>query len=523
MRTVDGTTLAALQEYLAGRLAKHATEPLNRQIYLQIRDAILHGPLSSGMALPSSRALAESLGLGRNTVLHAYGQLEAEGYIASRAGAGTFVADLDNAPPVGHQPAQTPHKAFQALSKRGETVLYNLPPTYEDASNAHLRTGLPDLSAFPWKQWQRILHKHQRACKPSDLGYMGRGGHPALKASIARYLSLSRGVNCTPDQILITHGMQQALLTIALTLADSGDQVWLEEPGYMGVRLAFLAAGLDVHPVPVDADGMQWSDALPSPRLIYVTPSHQYPTGAVMSLARRQALLAEATRRGAWIIEDDYDSEFRHSGRPIAALQGLDKTGRVIYLGTFSKMLFPALQLGYLVVPPDLAHSMRRLQARLMREGSYLEQAALADFIDEGHFGAHLRHMRVTYARRQGKLRQTLVRELGEHFTEQPAHFDTHISLLGGAAGMHVLMRLPKHVDDSVISGALHAAGVHIAALSRYCLSTPPFPGLILGYANEDDATLTLAVVKLARLLKELVWPNSVADARRVASPTTAP
>ena len=523
MRKIDGTTLTELHEYLAARLSKGASEPLNRQIYLHLRDAILHGVLASGTALPSSRALAESLDLGRNTVLHAYGQLEAEGYIASRAGAGTFVAKLDDDRPDGIPAKEAPHKAFKALSQRGETVLQNLPPTFEHATNAYLRPGLPDLAAFPWKQWQRILHKHQRACLPRDLGYMGGGGHPALKASLARHLALSRGVNCMPDQILITHGMQQALLTIALSLADGGDAVWLEDPGYMGVRLAFLAAGLEVHPVPLDAEGMRWSDALPSPRLIYVTPSHQYPTGAVMSLARRQALLAEATRRGAWIIEDDYDSEFRHAGRPIAALQGLDKSGRVIYLGTFSKMLFPALQLGYIVVPPDLAGSMRRLQARLMREGCYIEQAALAEFIDDGHFGAHLRHMRVVYARRQGKLRQALARELGSHYTTQPADYDAHISLMGGAAGMHVLMRLPKGADDEEISMALHRSGLHITALSRYSLGATPFPGLVLGYASEDDATLTLAAVQLARLLREWLWPETVAAATRATGTSTPP
>lgn len=449
--------------------------------------------MAHGRPLPPSRTLATDLAIARNTVLHAYEQLCAEGYCNSRSGAGTFVASkLPDPLPMAATAAQS-NRASPGLSVRGQQLLGNETRRITLPSNAFI-PGQPDLAAFPWRIWQKLLIAQQRQAQYSDYDYRSDGGHPALKLALAGYLRLSRGVNCEPEQVLITGGMQQSLGLIAQTLADPGDVAWMEEPGYLGVRRAWQAASLTIHGVPLDEQGLNWEGCeRPSPRLIYVTPSHQYPLGHVLSLARRQALLQTATEHSAWVVEDDYDSEFRHRGRPLAAMQGLDRGGRVIYLGTFSKVMFPALRLGYLVAPKQLIDPLRRLQARLYRESDYVTQAAVADFITQGHFGSHLRRMRGIYARRQGKLRDTLTEYLGDA-----------LPLLGGEAGMHVTARLPAGSDDQAISQALALKGLIAAPLSNYCINPPPFPGLVLGYAGLDDAAVRLAAVHLARALFDL-------------------
>jgi len=491
MREVDGTNFLALQEYLYGQLDRAAKEPLNRQLYRALRGAILAGRLAADAVLPASRELAGALGLARNTVLHAYEQLCAEGYCSSRVGAGTYVARVlpDPAPKQARRAVGGQQRG--CLSQRAEALLVQFRRSEENSGPA-FAPGLPDLASFPWATWQKLLQARQRSMRPVEYDYRTEGGHAELKAALADYLRLSRGVNCSAEQILVTGGMQQSLDLLARALADHGDAAWIEEPGYAGARVALLASGLAVHGVPLDAEGLDWrGQALPRPRLIYVTPSHQYPLGSVLSLARRQALLQEAGRHDAWVLEDDYDSEFRHRGRPLAAMQGLDRAGRVIYLGTFSKVMFPALRLGYLVAPAGLVEPLRRLQARLYRESDYLTQATLADFISEGHFGSHLRRMRGIYAARQDKLRDTLAEQL-----------DDALPLYGGEAGMHVTARLPEGSDDVAISRLLAQEGILAPPLSGYCLGAPPFPGLVLGYAGVDDAGLRLAAVRLARTLK---------------------
>ncbi|GAB3267458.1 aminotransferase-like domain-containing protein [Chitinimonas naiadis] len=508
MSKIEGTNFVALQEYLQRQLDRAATEPINRQLYRALRSAILQGRLTHGRALPPSRTLATELAVARNTVLHAYEQLCAEGYCVSRSGAGTFVAGkLPDPCPLPVVP-DGQGEASPGLSARGRQLLGKETRRLTVSGNAFV-PGQPDLAAFPWHIWHKLLLARQRRASPDDYDYRNEGGHAALKAALADYLRLSRGVNCLPDQILITGGMQQSLGLIAQTLADPGDVAWIEEPGYLGARRAWQAASLAIHGVPLDEEGLAWQGCpLPSPRLIYVTPSHQYPLGHVLSLARRQALLQEAAQHGAWVVEDDYDSEFRHRGRPLAAMQGLDSVGRVIYLGTFSKVMFPALRLGYLVAPMKLVDPLRRLQARLYRESDYITQAALADFITLGHFGSHLRRMRGIYARRQAKLRDTLAEQLGDA-----------LPLLGGEAGMHVTARLPDGSDDEAISRALALRGLVAAPLSNYCGSAPPFPGLVLGYAGLDDAAVRLAAVQLARALLELGVLSRSGD----ASPAVLP
>lgn len=491
MRILDGTNLTALAEHLAQQLVREAREPLHRQLYRQLRSAVRQGWLAPGSPLPASRSLAQELGLGRNTVLHAYEQLCAEGYCQGRPGAGTFVSLAS--PDQGPAPAADvpPTGAERGLAHRAEALLEQITLRPEHPAAA-FQPGLPDLAAFPWPLWWKLLHAQQKASTPAELGYRSDGGHPALRQALADYLRLSRGVNCTAEQILISGGMQQSLDLLARSLAEAGETAWIEEPGYSGAAQAFQAAGLVCQPVPLDAGGLHWQGAsLPHPRLIYVTPSHQYPLGCVMPLARRHALLAEAARQDAWIIEDDYDSEFRHTGQPLAALQGLDRQGRVLYLGTFSKVMFPALRLGYLVVPPALLAPLRSLQARLYRESDYPTQAALADFIRLGHFGSHLRRMRGVYARRQAKLRDVLHAELGDA-----------LQLMGGEAGMHMTARLPDGSDDRAISAALAKIGLCAPPLADYCLGTPPFPGLVLGYAGVAEDALLLNAVRLAAVLR---------------------
>lgn len=493
--------MLALIDYLAARLSRNAGEALHRQLYRLLRDAVQTGLLAHREALPASRELAGALGVGRNTVLHAYEQLVAEGFLASRGGAGTFVAYIAEAVPMA-APTPGPDAAVVGFSRRGEVVLKGVGPG-DRPRGAGFTPGRPDLDAFPWATWQRLLARRQRAMAPAEAAYRSEGGHAALKQALAAYLPLSRGVRCTAQQILITGGMQQSLDLIARALADAGDVAWVEEPGYVGAKIAWQANGLRLAPVPIDAEGLDWrTQPHPAPRLIYTSPSHQYPLGCVMSLPRRLALLAEAARHGAWVVEDDYDSEFRHRGQPLAAMQGLDGHGRVVYLGTFSKVMFPALRMGYLVAPEPVVAALARLQARLYREGDYTTQATVADFMAEGHFSAHMRRMRQLYARRQAKLRAVLAQALGVSLDGVDGGF----ALLGGAAGMHVTLRLPADCDDGAVSAALAGIGLDAPALSGYCLGKSPFPGLVLGYGGLDDAALTLATVRLARVLREMGW-----------------
>ncbi|MFC4159511.1 MocR-like pyridoxine biosynthesis transcription factor PdxR [Chitinimonas lacunae] len=482
---VDRTTLPPTPA-----LSPTADEPLYRQLYRRLRQAIIDGRLRPGARLPSTRALAAEWGVGRNTALAAVEQLQAEGYLTARVGAGTYVS-VALPDPMPSRPSQwlvnSEVGKEPGLSARARGLLTWVSEREEGETRAFM-PGVPDLATFPWPLWFKLLARQQRAAKPADWDYGHEAAHPALRTALVDHLTLARGVVCRPEQIIVTAGMQQALDLLARTLADPGDVAWIEEPGYPGAQAAFTAAGLTLNPIPVDEHGMAWQDAdYPPPRLIYVTPSHQYPLGSVLSMARRQALLREAAQHGAWIVEDDYDGEFRHDGRPLAALQGLDRGGRTVYLGTFSKVMFPALALAYMVVPLQLARDIALLQARLYRKPCRVTQAALAEFISAGHFGAHLRRMRGLYANRRDKLLDTLQQRLG-----------TEARFYGAEAGMHLVLRLPGHCNDVEVAHRLAAAGLTTPPLSDYALCKPPFPGLLLGYGAVEDATLRLAAHRLA-------------------------
>jgi len=462
-----------------------SAEPLQRQVQRQLREAILAGRLLPGAVLPASRVLARDLGLGRNTVIHAYEQLLAEGLVvASRQG--TVVAALTRAAtPRPAAVAHTPGLSQRALAcERRRTVAQDLLP---------FMPGIPALDAFPSALWRRLCERAQRQSSTQDLSYRHVAGEPELRQAIATYVRAARGVRCTADQVLVTDGTQASLQLCAQLLADPGDRAWIEHPGYGGARTALSQAGLQLQPVTVDEHGLNppaaWWRERP-PRLIYTTPSHQYPLGAVMPLQRRLALLEGARQAGAWVLEDDYDSEFRHDGPPLPALQGLSDDAPVVYLGTFSKSMFPSLRLGFIVLPPAVADRAVASAADLCRRGHAPLQRALAEFIHDGHFAAHLRRMRRLYRERQQALREALSR-----------HWSLPHACVGGRCGMHLVMSLPAGVDDAALARDALAAGLSPRPLSVYGTGgIGGFNGLVMGYAHTRAEAMATHVRTLDRL-----------------------
>ncbi|MDP9995718.1 GntR family transcriptional regulator/MocR family aminotransferase [Variovorax boronicumulans] len=460
------------------RLSPASGATLNRQLYECLREAILDGSLPPSSALPASRDLARESAMSRNTVLHAYAQLQAEGYVHSRVGSGTFVAEVapDNFLSAGRPLAEpAAPRAPVRLSKRAQALLANASAT--PVQWGAFMPGVPDVTQFPHRTFSRILTRLWRAPAPELLTYSHGGGHPALRIAITEHLRVARSVRCEPDQILVTEGVHQAIDMSLRMLVDPRDTVWVEEPGYWGFHKVLQMDAARVLPLHVetadDGPGAGWPRGRTPPRLIFVTPSHQYPLGAVMSLARRRELLGHARAVGGWIVEDDYDSEFRFAGRPIPAMQGLEADSPVIYIGTFSKTLFPGLRVGYMVLPRALAGAFRTAHADLYREGHAITQAALAELITEGHYAAHIRRMRVVYARRRAMLAALITTHLG------PDYLDPQSS----NAGLHLVLRLPDGTDDVAIAAAAQAQGVSTRPLSQYYRRSGTRRGLLLGYA----------------------------------------
>lgn len=468
-----------IAEALALRLTRNDAATLVQQLYCSLKEWVHHGELTAGDALPSSRYLARALSISRNTVLAAMDRLLAEGLLIARQGAGLFVADL----PMLLTKTAFPPPLPARYSSRGNKLL-TLSGTLSHGHRA-FAPGVPALDLFPREQWQRLLRRHYYHAEISWMDYQTNGGLPALKAALCDYLRLSRAVRCQPEQIVITQGAQQAFELIIQLFTDHGDSVWMEEPGYGGAQACFLASGLTVTPIPLDQEGLNPSLApenAPAPRLIYVTPSHQYPSGVTMPAPRRLALLEHASRTGSWIIEDDYDSEFRYDTPPTPSLQGLSEQASVIYVGTFSKVLYPGLRLGYLVVPDTLAEDVRRAHARLHREGNYPVQSALAEFITNGHFTRHIARMRAAYRQRQACLRNALAPAVAEG-----------LRLSDGHAGMHLLAELDTKEQEEILVKCASEAGITLSPLSRYYLTKNKRPGLVLGYAGSTESELTEA------------------------------
>jgi GntR family transcriptional regulator/MocR family aminotransferase len=438
-----------------------------------LRRAVIDGTLEAGSVLPASRVLARELGLGRNTVLHAYEQLTTEGYVSADR-QGTVVCHLAarTAPAAAAQESDAgpllPPLARRALPR-------NLPPGEDEVPRPFL-PGIPAIDQFPLERWRRRVARAWKAVPTSTLAGRDVCGEPVLRAAIAGYLRASRGVRCEPEQVVVTSGTQESLTLCAQLLADPGEPVWMEHPGYIGASTAFVSAGLELVPVPVDAEGLAPTPALwrrKRPRLIYTTPSHQYPLGVVLSLPRRLALIEQARRAGSWILEDDYDSEFCR-GVPMSAMQGLAPDAPVVYLGTFSKTLYPALRLAYAVLPEAAVDAVMPALARRLSPGRVAEQEALAAFIHEGEFTAHLRRMRRLYAERQAALREALHQA-----------WPLPLRLSPGEGGMHLALALPPEVPDLEVVRHAQARGLEPRALSTYAVAYGlPLNGLVLGYAN---------------------------------------
>jgi GntR family transcriptional regulator/MocR family aminotransferase len=479
--------------------------PLYRQIYETIRRSILSGGLPSGRQLPASRMLAKQLGVSRMTVVNAYEQLLAEGYLEGRTGAGTFVSahlpeeflQASGFKRLERQEKPLPRKII--LSGYGSKLAQNSKIILRHHGATALvpfQHGVAALDEFPFGVWAKIAQKWQRSPPASALSYGDAVGFQPLRDAVAAHLAAARGVRCTPEQIIITNGTQQALdLTGRIFLSES-EEVCLEDPGYIGARDIFATTGARIVPVPIDDEGFDVQTARKrsrKARLIYVTPSQQFPLGVTMSLARRLSLLEWAREQDAFVIEDDYNSEYRYAGRPLASLQGLDRDGRVIYVGTFSKTIFPALRLGYLVVPADLVEVFAAARALNDLHSPVIEQAVLAEFISERHFARHIRRMRGMYEERQ----QTLVEEARKNLKGM-------LEVAPAKAGMHLIGWLPEGVSDREVSRRAAEAGLNLAPVSAYCFNQKLTGGLLLGYTAYDEKHIRQGMKKLARVLTEI-------------------
>ena len=465
---------------------RRAGTPVNRWLFEELRAAILTGRLRPGMRLPSTRSLAAQQRIARATVVEAFDQLRAEGYLVGQPGSGTVVS------------RELPEKFVRALPPLATTPGRGA-PRREPARAVRPRAFIfsePGLDVFPLRVWAQLAARRLRLSGPALLAPGEPGGYAPLRSAIADYLAGARSVRCEAAQVVIVSGTQQALDLVARLTLSRGDEVWLENPGYRGARAAFQQTGARVVPVSVDAAGLNVPAAIaraPIPRLVYVTPAHQFPLGVVLSLERRLALLQEAQRRRFWIFEDDYDGEFRYDSRPLGALQGQDPHGRVIYAGSFNKLLFPSLRLGYVVLPPALVDSFLALRAAVDRFPPTLEQAVLADFFTEGHFERHIRHSRARYLER----REAMLAAAGRHLAGL-------LELPRCEAGFHLLGWLPKTVSDLAVEAAAAAQELAVEPLSRHYLDRPR-SGLLLGFSGVKPSLAKPAIERLARVLQGFV------------------
>ena len=502
-------TLAAID------LEAGSTLPLYRQLYAQLRQAVLSRRLLAGTRLPPTRALAEELAVSRNTVVNAFEQLIAEGYLDGKIGSGTYVAHSlgdetlglrGRVPAIRRAPSTRPEAVARRpgasrpaphLSPRGAAIAAGAREPWAGQSEpCAFEPGVPALASFPTKLWSLLAARQWRGATSGLLGYGDPAGYAPLREALAAYLGASRGVLCVPEQVIIVAGSQQATDLAVRLLLDRGDEVWVEDPGYLDARSVVAGAGALPVAVPVDEDGLDLEKgkrSAPRARMVYVSPSHQFPLGVRLSLARRLALLEWANRSQAWIVEDDYDSEYRYVGRPLAALQGLDQAGRVIYVGTFSEVLFPSLRLGYMVVPRELVESFVTARALADRHSPLVEQAIVAEFIRAGHFARHIRRMRELYAERRAVLVEAIERELADWLT-----------VSAEPAGLHFVAWLCAGLSDKLVSQRLATKGVSAPPLSRYALAPLARAGLVLGYGGVDIPQIHAGVRVMKNVLESL-------------------
>jgi GntR family transcriptional regulator/MocR family aminotransferase len=471
--------------------------PMYRQLYDWFRKAVLSGQLRPGQRVPSTRNLAAELKISRIPVLNAYEQLLAEGYLETFVGAGTCVArsipddtltPLSGKTRTALRDEMTREPGPRQMSRRG-VALTKLPTQSWLNIVGAFRVSLPALDHFPIDVWSKLVARHSRKPPRGIMGYGDAMGYLPFREAIAEYLGAVRAVRCEPSQIMVTTGSQQGLQLSAQVLFDPKDRVCIEEPGYPSARQAFLAAGAQLIPVPVDHEGMRVGEIIRrdhNARAVYITPSHQYPLGMTMSATRRMLLLNWAVRTGAWIIEDDYDSEYRFGSRPIASLQGLDTDARVIYIGTFSKVMFPALRLGYVVVPNDLVPAFSAARDAADVFSATLYQSVMTDFIREGHFARHIRRMRMLYMDRRRTLVKAIRVEMG----------DT-LEVIGAEAGMHLAAFLPPGTNDVAVSRKAAQRYISATPLSTCYLRLPARAGLILGYGGANERQIYDGIRKL--------------------------
>lgn len=470
--------------------------PIYRQLFESLRLGILEGTWRGGQRLPASRDLAQQLAISRNTVVTAYDMLRAEGYLTARQGSGYFVAaHLPDPQPARRMDRSSSPARRAVLSKQGEILAMPSRPVPALEEPAFL-PGLPDLEHFSARQWQQCLQRYTGKRTASLTGYQDRGGHLNFKASLCDYLRMSRGLHCEPDQVIAVSGSQAGLDLLARMLIDPGDTVAVEDPCYLGARDSFRAAGANLLGIPVDADGLQvdaLNSAAASIKLVYTTPSCQFPLGATLSAARRLQLISWAVSRQSLIIEDDYDCEFRYGERPLSSLQGMDQQQRVIYSGTFSKVMFPGLRLGYLVVPPYLSRPFAQALRKTGQDPPLFLQAAMADFIRNGYFASHMRRMRKLYGEQQARFAALLQRHLRNWLRVEPT-----------SAGMQLTAFYRRPLDQDALLAQARHKGLNLTPLSRYYLGQPPCGGLYLGFGGIPRENLESSVKTLQECFQAL-------------------
>jgi GntR family transcriptional regulator/MocR family aminotransferase len=468
--------------------------PLFRQVYLGFRQAILTGAFAGGEKLPSTRDVAEQLGISRTVVVLAYDQLLAEGFAVGRSGSGTYVSSDVNVsrparPLEGSAIMKTRLSRFGSAAAAAWTRV-DFPERRRSSLRYDFAYGRSDLATFPFEMWRRILLRCARKAPVSELDYGPAGGNLALREAICTHVRRSRAVVCEPSQVVVVNGSQQSLDLIARVLIEAGDRVVIEDPVYQGTREVLRAAGARLLPVTVDRDGLDPARLPSQARIAFVTPSHQFPTGAILPLSRRLALLEWAKRRRALIVEDDYDGEFRYDSQPLESLQSLDREGRVLYIGTFSRTVFSALRIGYLIAPTNLVTAFTAAKWLCDRHTATLEQEALAEFISSGTYERYLRRVR----RRNAARRKTLLDSIHEHLGDR-------VTVTGDGAGAHVVLWPRGRRSETEIVSAAAARDVGIYGISRYFVARPKHVGLMLGYARMTEIEIREGIGRLGEVI----------------------
>ncbi len=483
------------------QLDSESTVPLYKQLYQQLHQAIVEGKFPPGIYLQSTRDLSKILKVSRNTVLQAIQQLIAEGFLEAKAGSGTRITS--NLPrnffwkDYTEQTHEKEPVSIRSISRRGETYAAGKFTNRQKMDGPYIFTlSVPALDHFPVEMWSRLVARHHRKASLNLFDYnVGEpAGYQPLREAIANYVQVVRGVKCTAEQVIITNGAQHAIFLATQVLLDPGDKVWLENPGHIGTRSILQASNAKIVSVPVDNHGLNVEAGIrlaPDASMVCITP-HQMPVGSLMNLKRRLELLRWAREEGAWILEDDYDHEFTYRGRPIMSLQGLDNANRVIYIGTFSKSMFPSLRIGYMIVPHDLVQPLSMARLTIDVQTSTIQQAALADFIHKGYLSNHIRRMRKLYGQRRNHLLKLLSKELSEWVTPGIA-----------TTGFHMMAWLHSDISDKVICEEGRKHGLSLVPVSNLYIGKALRSGLLLGYAATDEENMTKGVMILKKILQE--------------------